>query len=167
MYQIFLSFCTCINVIRLPELCCYNIVRFFYRICVTCYVKYQTIKLNRHNYSKLNNLIQKIVRFNKQKEVSSLYTAPFLYILTSWGITNRHFYCCIGTPIQMLLGSSVAYFSPDLMPHDSETNRELLLVKKYLSKKVSMAYPFEIKDESSLDGEPVFPKLLREIMGND
>ena len=67
----------------------------------------------------------------------------------------------------MLLGSSVAYFSLDLMPHDSEMNRELLLVKKYLSKKVSMAYPFEIKDESLLDGEPVFPNLLREIMEND
>ena len=148
MYQIFLSFCTCINVIRLPELCCYNIASFFYRTCVTRYVKYQTIKLNRHNYqckdySKLNILIQKIVRFNKQKEVSSLYTAPFLYILTSRGITNRHFYCCINTPIQMLLGSSVAYFSPDLMPHDSEMNRELLLVKKYSSNKVSMAYPFD------------------------
>ena len=148
MYQIFLSFCTWINVLRLPELCCYNIVRFIYRTCVSRYVKYQSIKLNRNNYqckdfSKLNILIQKIIRFNKQKEISSLYTAPSLYISTSRGITDRHFYCYINIPIQMLLGSSVAYFSPDLMPHDSEMNRELLLVKKYSSNEVSMAYPFD------------------------
>ena len=52
--------------------------------------------------------------------MSSLYTAPCLNILTSRGITNRHFNCYINAPIHILLGSSVTNFSRGPMPHNSE-----------------------------------------------
>ena len=57
----------------------------------------------------------------------------------------------------LLLGSSVAYFLPDLMSHDTEIISELLCVKKHLSNITDMAYSFEIKDRSSSDGEPILP----------
>ena len=119
-------------------------------------------------YSKLNVLTPKVIRFHKHpsqwKEMSNLFTAPSLDILTRRGITNRHFNCYINAPIQILLGSSVAYFLPDLMSHDTEVIRELLFVKKHPSNITDMAYSFEMKDRGSSDGEPVFPKLLRKTM---
>ena len=93
--------------------------------------------------------------------MSSLFTAPSLNILTSRGITNRHINCYINAPIQILLGSSVAYFLPDLMSHDTEIIRELLFVKEHLSNKTDMAYSFDMKYTSSSDGKPVLPKILR------
>ena len=99
--------------------------------------------------------------------MSSLFTAPSLNILTSRGITNRHINCYINAPIQILLGSSVAYFLPDLMSHDTEIIRELLFVKEHLSNKTDMAYSFDMKDTSSSDGKPVLPKILRQAMQKD
>ena len=46
------------------------------------------------------------------------------------------------------------------MSHDSEIIRELLFVKKYLSNKVDVTYPFYMKYWSSSDGEPILPKIL-------
>ena len=98
----------------------------------------------------LNVLTQKVIRFDKYpsqcKEMSSLFTASSLNILTRRGITNRQFNCYINAPIQILLGSSLAYFLPDLMSRDTEIIRELLFIKKHLSYIKDMAYSFEMKD---------------------
>ena len=99
--------------------------------------------------------------------MSSEHTAPSLNISTSRRITNRHFNFYISALIQILLGSSAAYFSPGLMLHCSAIIRELLFVKKYLTNKMNMTYLFEMKDESSSDGEPVLPKILTKIMEKD
>ena len=99
--------------------------------------------------------------------MSSVYAAPSISILTSRGITNRHFNCYICAPIQILLESSVAYFSTGFMLHNSEIIRELMFVKKYLPNKINMTYPFEMKDENSSDGEQVLPKILTKIMEQD
>ena len=56
--------------------------------------------------------------------------------------------------------SSAVYFLLNLMPHDTEIIRELILVEKHLSKTTDTAYPFEIKDRSSSDVQPVLPKIL-------
>ena len=53
------------------------------------------------------------------------------------------------------------------MPHDTEIIRELIFVEKHLSNKTDMAYPFEIKDRSSSDVQPVLPKILEEEMQKD
>ena len=56
------------------------------------------------------------------------------------------------------------------MPHYLEIIRELLFVKKHLSKKINMTYQFEMKDESSSDGEPLLSrilKILRKTMEKD
>ena len=53
------------------------------------------------------------------------------------------------------------------MPHDTEIIRELIFVEKHLSNKTDMAYPFEIKDRSSLDVQPILPKILEEEMQKD
>ena len=103
-------------------------------------------------FSKLNVLTQKVIRFHKYpaqwKELSSKFTAPSLNILTRRGINNRHFNSYINAPIQILLGYSVAHFLPDLMSYDPEIIRELLFVKKHLSNTKNMANSFEMKNRS-------------------
>ena len=123
------------------------------------------------DFSKLNVLMRKVIRLHKYpsqwKEMSILFTAPSLDILIHRGITNWHFSCYINAPIQILLGSSVTYFLPDLMSHDTEIIRELLFVKKHLSNITDVAYSFKMRDRSSSDGEPVLPKILRKIKQKD
>ena len=53
----------------------------------------------------------------------------------------------MNTPIQIWLGSSVVYFSPDLMLYDLEIIRELLFVKKYLSNKIKYQFEMSIWNE--------------------
>ena len=76
-------------------------------------------------------------------------------------------HCYISASLQVLLGSTVKSFLPDILENSRQTNIYIHSVAKRLTES-SLPLNFEFKDRSSKDScEPIMGQVLRDVLHKD
>ena len=163
-------FFVCPNCIDMSFGVCFLYIRHRASGMVDLQIKDITEICNEHSSS--NSFTQKLIKFHKYPsqytKSGRIFVLSSLNILTNCVTTNRHLNCYIKALIQIILGSSVVYFLPDTLIHDSELTKLLLFVKKKLCGMIDMPNQIETKDRSSTDpNEPVMSMILKTAMNKD